>query len=231
MEITLADLAPRQRYLLLVNLVLPRPIALVTTNAPDGTPNAAPYAFFQLLGEDPPLVILSIDARDHDRAVRKDTALNIAAQGEFVVNLVSEAILPAAHVCSIEFPAGTDETEAAGFTLAPSALVKPPRIAESPANLECREWRTIPVGERGRTLVLGEVLHVHLRDDVVIEDAARKEGQAPAIDLDRLGLVGRLHAAGWYARLTDRFQLPRITLDEWRRDGLAAMTKTETPGR
>lgn len=229
MEIALADLAPRQRYLLLVNLVLPRPIALVTTCAPDGATNAAPYAFFQLLGEDPPLVIISIDARDQDRAIRKDTALNIAANGEFVVNLVNEAILPATHVCSIEFPAGVDETRAAGFTLSPSVQVKPPRIAESPANLECREWKTIPVGERGRTLVLGEVLHVHLRDEVVIADAARPANHAPALDLDRLGLVGRLHAAGWYARITDRFQLPRITLDEWRRDGLAAMPKTESP--
>lgn len=231
MDIRLADLPPRQRYLLLVNLVLPRPIALVTTCAPDGTPNAAPYAFFQLLGEDPPLVIISIDARDENRAVRKDTALNIDAAGEFVVNLVSEAILPATHVCSIEFPHGVDETAAAGFTLAPSAMVKPPRIAQSPASLECREWKTIPVGERGRTIVLGEVLHVHLRDDVVIEDAARPADRAPAVDLDRLGLVGRLHAAGWYTRITDRFQLPRITFDQWQRDGLGAMVKTESRGK
>ena len=118
------------------------------------------------------------------------------------------------NVCGVDFPADIDETLLAGLTLVPSTQLRAPRIAESPVQLECRQHTTLLIGPK-RRLVIGEVVHLHIRDDIVDEHLH--------IDLDRLGLVGRLHGNGWYCRIKDRFQAPRSTLENWLR-----MTKNKS---
>jgi flavin reductase (DIM6/NTAB) family NADH-FMN oxidoreductase RutF len=202
MEFSFATLPPEDRYKLLVGLVVPRPIALVTTRSRAGAVNAAPFSFFNVLSDDPPLVIVSVDGREDDPGVPKDTARNIRDTGEFVVNLVDEALVPAMTVCAIDFPAGVDETAAAGLELAPAAAVKAPRLAAAPVQLECREWRTTALPD-ARALILGEVVHLHVRDGIV--------GPRLRVDHDKLNLIGRMHTGGWYVRLRDRFEVNRLT--------------------
>ena len=203
------DTIPMQdRYKLLVSTVLPRPIAWVVTQDLQGGLNAAPFSFFNVFSEDPPLVVLGIGARSP--GVPKDTVRNIRETGEFVVNLVSHGNLEQMNVTAIDFPHGVSEIAEAGLTTLPSAKIKPPRIAESPVALECRRFMLIDLNA-GRTLVLGEVLAVHVRDDC-IADLGRLRVDAP-----RLDLVGRMHGAGWYARTTDLEEVPRIKVQDWKR--------------
>lgn len=206
MDFDFATLSAEDRYKLLIGLVVPRPIALVTTLSAAGRVNAAPFSFFNVLSDDPPLVIISVDARDEDEGTPKDTALNIRDTGEFVVNLVDEKLLPAMNVCAVALPAGEDETAYAGLEMLPSTKVRPPRIAAAPAQLECREWRTIALDGSARRLILGEVVQVHVRDDIV--DSRLR------IDQDKLGLIGRLGGGGSYMRLNDRIELKRLDISD-----------------
>jgi flavin reductase (DIM6/NTAB) family NADH-FMN oxidoreductase RutF len=203
-----AALRAADRYKLLVSTVGPRPIAWVVTQDPAGITNAAPFSFFNVVSGDPPLVVVGIGGRRPGDA--KDTGNNVRATGEFVVCMVSDANARAMNVTAIDFPHGVDELAEAGLTTLPSARVRPPRIAESPAAFECRRFMNVDLGI-DRTLVIGEVLAVHVRDDCVL-DAARCH-----VDNARVDLIGRLHGAGWYARTRDRFEMPRITLADWRK--------------
>src|SRR5580765_6090705 len=144
MELDLETQFADRAYPILASLVTPRPIAFVTTVDPEGRVNAAPFSFFNLLGADPP--ILGIAPGDRDDGTPKDTALNIRLMHEFVVNLVDEAIAEAMNQCAASLPYGENELIRAGLTTAPSTAVKPPRIAESPASLECTEWGTLQIG-------------------------------------------------------------------------------------
>lgn len=203
-----ADLAERDLYKLLVNTVLPRPIALVTTVNAEGRANAAPFSFFNVFSHAPPLVVLGIEGRDNTPSPLKDTMGNIRATGSFVVNLVDRALVEAMQVCAIDFPTEIDEIEAAGLATAASVSVAAPRLAASPVQLECRETVSLSLGTRHRNLVIGEIVHLHIRDGIVDERLH--------VDIDKLDLVGRLHGADWYVTLRDRFQAPRQTLDGWR---------------
>lgn len=200
------QLSERDIYKLLVNTVLPRPIALVTTCDAKGRFNAAPFSFFNVMGSEPPIVAIGIEANQNNLDGLKDTARNIAQSGEFVVNLVDEALVNAINVCAVDFSSDIDEISVAGLTMADSKQVRVPRIAESPVQLECRQHTTLLIGPN-RHLVIGEVVHIHIRDDIVDERFY--------VDPDRLGLVGRLHGNGWYSRITDRFQAPRPNLENW----------------
>lgn len=201
-------LPPQQRYKLLVSTVVPRPIAWVVTQDTAGQLNAAPFSFFNVLGEDPPTVIISIGGRKPGDA--KDTGNNIRETGEFVVNLVGYDNARQMVETAIDFDHGIDELAEAGLTTVASTRVKPPRIAESPVAMECEKLMTIELGVR-RVLVLGKVLAMHVRDDCVL-DANRNY-----IDTAKLDLIGRMHGAGWYGRLSDRFEIPRIPVDQWQR--------------
>ena len=121
-----AELAATDRYKLLGGLIVPRPIALVTSHSPDGRVNAAPFSFFNVFAEEPPLVVLGLGISPLGGA--KDTTLNIRDTGEFVVNLVDEPIAEAMNLCAIDFPPEISEVEVAGLDLAPSEKVAPPRI-------------------------------------------------------------------------------------------------------
>ena len=206
MHFDFATLSAKDRYKLLVSTVTPRPIAWVVTAAADGMLNAAPYSFFNVFSNDPPMVVIGIGGREPGDA--KDTGHNIRMTGQFVVNLVNEACAAAMVVTAIDFPPDVDELHEAGLRTIPSLHVVPPRIADSPVAMECERFATIELNA-DRYLVLGRVLAMHIRDDAVI-DAARCYVDTPA-----LGLVGRMHGTGWYARTTDLFEAPRINPADW----------------
>src|SRR5579862_8299980 len=185
-------------YSLLACLVMPRPIALVTSLSPDGKINAAPFSFFNLLGANPP--ILGFAPGDRDNGTPKDTALNIRATHEFVVNLVDESIAEAMNKAAASLPHGENELAHAGLTAAPSSLVKPPRIAEAPASLECAEWGTLQIGKN--RVVIGLIKRLHLRAELFDPEKKR-------IHTDKLFLIGRMAAPHWYCRTRDRFEMIR----------------------
>ncbi|MBP2293265.1 flavin reductase family protein [Azospirillum rugosum] len=200
-----AELAPRDGYKLLASCVIPRPIAWVVTEDLQGHLNAAPFSFFNIFSDDPPIVCLGVMGR---QGVPKDTARNIRDTGAFVVNLVSEETAERMNVTAIEFGPEVDELAEAGLTALPSTKVKPPRIAESPVALECERFTMLDLGN-GRALVVGKVLAMHIRDDAVI-DAGKCY-----VDPPKLKLVARTHGRGWYARLSDEFDMPRIDRSDW----------------
>ncbi|HWL81197.1 MAG TPA: flavin reductase family protein [Roseomonas sp.] len=198
-----ARLSPRDRYKLLIGTVVPRPIAWVTTVGPEGRPNAAPYSFFNCLSADPAIVALGIEFRPD--GAPKDTARNIRACGCFTVNIVSDALVEAMNVCAVPFPPEVDELEKAGLALLPGVAVASPRIAAAPAALECRLHSFLEIGT-SREIVLGEVVHAHLRADAV-DDRLHVD---PAV----LDAVGRMGGHG-YARTRDRFDLPTMSLAQF----------------
>lgn len=208
MDWAVNELAERDLYKLLVNTVLPRPIALVTSVDAQGRANAAPFSFFNVFSHAPPLVVLGVEGRDNAPSPLKDTMRNIRETGSFVVNLVDRAMVEAMQICAIDFPGEVDEIEAAGLATAPSAAIAAPRLAASPVQLECRETVSLSLGTRHRNLVVGEIVHLHIRDGLVDERLH--------VDVDKLDVVGRLHGADWYVGLRDRFQVPRQTLAGWR---------------
>jgi flavin reductase (DIM6/NTAB) family NADH-FMN oxidoreductase RutF len=192
-------------YKVLTATVTPRPIAWVTTLSDDGVVNAAPFSFFNVMGHEPPTVALGL----LPRAGRlKDTAANILASGEFVVNLVSEANAEAMNVTCIDAPPEVDELKLAGLTAEASRFVAPPRILESPVSFECRALTSLVTGPR-QTIVIGRVLCAHIAESFV-QDAGRCH-----VDTKALRLVARMHGSGVYARTTDLFQLDRPTWADW----------------
>jgi len=205
LSVNFADLDRRERYKLLCGLVVPRPIALVTSLSPDGVVNAAPFSFFNVFSEDPALIVLGLQHKPD--GTPKDTARNIQLSGEFVVNLVDEPIAEAMNFTAIDFPASESEPLVAGLGLAASALVAPPRLAAAPAAFECRRKVALAFGPQ-RELLIGEVLGVNVRAGIV--DPATFN-----VDFNALRPVGRLCGNG-YARQRDMFELKRITYAEWK---------------
>lgn len=202
-----AALSGTDRYKLLVSTIVPRPIAWVVTQDPEGRLNAAPYSFFNVFGQEPPLAIIGIGGRRPGDA--KDTGNNIRQTGQFVINLVSEDTAAAMNVTAIDFGPDVDELREAGLTTIPSVRVAPPRIAESPVSLECERYALMDLAN-DRTLVLGRILALHVKDEAVLDPAKCY------IDTPKLNLVGRMHGRGWYARTTDRFEMPRIAVEDWK---------------
>ena len=198
MELDLEKDFADRAYQLLVSLVTPRPIALVTTISADGKVNAAPFSFFNVMGANPP--ICAFAPGDRENGTPKDTALNIRATHEFVVNLVDEAIAEKMNQCAASLPFGENELVRAGLTAAPCSVVKPPRIAEAPASLECVEWGTLQIG--GNRMVIGLIKRIHLRDELF--DAEKKR-----INADKLFLIGRMASPHWYCKTRDRFEIKR----------------------
>jgi flavin reductase (DIM6/NTAB) family NADH-FMN oxidoreductase RutF len=197
-----------QTYKLLVGLVAPRPIALITSQDEDGLLNAAPFSAYNYLCIDPPILGVGVAGRSGEPSVPKDTARNIRRTGEFVVNVVSEDIAEKMNLCAIDFPSELSEVELAGFTTAPSQVVKPPRLAEAHAALECREYKTIEIGRS--SIILGRVVAVYVEDQYV-------DPTGPYIIAEELHAIGRMNGQGNYVRTRDAFMtIPRITYEEWK---------------
>jgi flavin reductase (DIM6/NTAB) family NADH-FMN oxidoreductase RutF len=199
-------LKPAERYKLLLATVMPRPIAWITTSDKNGSVNAAPFSFFNAMSGNPPVLAFGIGGRGPGDV--KDTGGNIRRTGQFVINLVSYELAEPMNVTAIDFPKGVDELKEAGLTTAPSLHVKPPRIAEAPVSFECERLVIVDVGI-DRAVVLGRVLAIYVRDDCVLDK------DRCYIDTPKLDLIGRMHGGGWYSRVTNRFELPRIPVDEW----------------
>src|SRR5947207_5041074 len=151
MDLDLRQLSARDRYKLLISTVVPRPIALATTVDAEGRVNAAPFSFFNAVSSVPPVVVLGISPGDANNELGdgyKDTERNIRDSGEFVVNLVDEALAERMNICAVDFPAGTGELNAAELTALPSVGVRAPRIAQSPVSFECRRVTGVSLGPR-----------------------------------------------------------------------------------
>ena len=196
MDLELALLPAQERYKLLIGLVIPRPIAWVSTWSENGVANCAPFSFFNVISEDPPLCILSFNRRS-DGAL-KHTLKNIRRTGEFVVNLSDESTANALHASSAELPETESEFTKTGLTPVPAKMVQHPRIAEAAASLECRLERRIEFGPE-RELVIAEILLIHARDGIIDPKTKR-------ISDDYLP-VGRLYASR-YCTTRQRFDLP-----------------------
>lgn len=192
MEIDFATLTEYQRYKLMASLIVPRPVALVTTLGPDGTINAAPFSMFNMVGEEPPIVMISLNRRSDDSL--KDTARNIERTGEFVVHLADEATARQMHDCAFEHPPEVSELEQVGFTTLPSTHVKPPRIAETPVAFECTLFEKMET--ESRKVFIGQVRCLHVREGLVDTGTWR-------VRLEDYFPVGRF-GADLYVRTRDR---------------------------
>jgi len=201
-----ADTSNQNVYKLLVATIGPRPIAWVTTKDVDGTVNAAPFSFFNAMSGNPPVLAFGIGGRAPGDV--KDTGGNIRRTGQYVINLCSFELAEQMNITAIDFPKNVDELKEAGLTTAPSKHIDVPRIAEAPVSFECERLVIVDVGV-DRAVVLGTVVACHVRDDCVLDK------DRCYIDTPKLDLIGRMHGAGWYSRVTDRFELPRIPVDEW----------------
>lgn len=212
MHFDLAAIPQSDAYKLLVSTVVPRPIALATTVDREGRVNAAPFSFFNAVSSIPPVVVLGISPGAGDPNSNgdgyKDTERNIRDTGEFVVNLVDEALAERMNICAVDFPSTIGELGEAGLTALPSVGVRPPRIAESPVSFECERITGLSLGARS-TLEVGRVIHIHIRDDLV-------DPERYYVATDKMRLVGRMHGRGWYARTSDLFLMDRMTLAEWK---------------
>lgn len=202
MVFDLTEIPARSVYKLLLGVVVPRPIALVTTVDDGGRVNCAPFSFFNLVSSDPPIVALGIGPGEGDANALKDTWRNLDPAGDFVCNLVDEPMAEKMNVCAFPFPAGTSELERSGLTPRSGVKTRAPVVAESPASLECEVTTTIRLG-RASKLVLGRVTHLHVRDDLV-------EPTRHHIHGEKLRLIARMHGSGWYARTSDLFQMARL---------------------
>jgi len=185
---------------LLVGVILPRPIAFVSTLSLDGVANLAPFSFFTAVCPKPPVICFCNSIRTRDGS-KKDTLRNVESTGEFVVNVVSEDFAAQMVACSGDYPPDVSEFDISGLTPIPSDLVKPPRVKESRVQMECRLLQVVTVSTEpgGGSLVMGEVLRFHVDDSVVDHGT---------VDPDKLRPIGRMGGIT-YVRTTDRFAMAR----------------------
>ena len=188
---------PRAFYKLLTSVVVPRPIAWVSTVSGDGVRNLAPHSFFTVAGVDPPIVQFT-------SVGRKDSLNNVEATREFVVNLAPEWLFEQVNATGTNFPADHDEWAAVGLEAEPSAKVAPPRVAGSPVALECVLHATVSMSES--TVVFGRVVHAAVEDAVIADDGL------PAID--RLKPLSRLGRDEW-GTMGEILEITRIRHDDW----------------
>ncbi|KAI0028384.1 hypothetical protein K488DRAFT_89787 [Vararia minispora EC-137] len=199
---------PVDMYRLLSSAITPRPIAFVSTVAPDGVRNLAPLSFFQMVAFKPPLVMISCTI---PRNRPKDTRENILSTKEFVLNLISEPFIEAANSCSVEAPAYVDEWIVSGLKGMPSVQVKPERVQDSAVSLECTYYShqdIIPDGEENpsTTIIIGRVQLAHVRNSVLQPDGLQA-------DPTKLRILSRL-GGDTYARVSEGFDIPRPSWKE-----------------
>lgn len=194
-EVDFAQITAYQRYKLMASLIVPRPIALVTSLSAAGVVNAAPFSMFNMLGEDPPVVMLSINRLQDGQL--KDTAANILSLREFVVHMTDEPLAAQMHACGQAFPASVSELDAVGLHATPSHTVRPPRIAEAPVAFECVLHETLETPSR--YVFIGRVLWMSAREGLIDTEKWR-------VHLQNYHPVGRF-GASFYTRCRDRFAL------------------------
>jgi flavin reductase (DIM6/NTAB) family NADH-FMN oxidoreductase RutF len=206
MNIDLANAEKRQIYSLLCGLIAPRPVAWITSMNAAGHLDAAPFSAFNYVGMDPPIVAVGIANEPGPGAIAKQTAQNIRNTGEFVVNVVNEAVAETMNFTAIDFPPEIKHLEIGALKTEPSLIVKVPRIAASPASLECRELMTMEIG-RNR-IILGQVVAVHVKDEFI-------DQTGHYIRAEELHAIGRMNGLGAYVKTRDAFfSIPRVTYAE-----------------
>ncbi|MBN1917751.1 MAG: flavin reductase family protein [Verrucomicrobia bacterium] len=191
------DLSPKRAYEILETVVVPRPIAFITTVSPEGIVRATPHSFFTVVNEDPPMVAFSAGTRELGKIC---TVLNIETSNEFVVNVVTEELLNDVVAASGHHTSEVSELEMTRLKTVKSSAVHPPRIAASPVSLECRLWRQIPLSKLtqkgGNVLTIGKVVVIH------VDDALLTRGKP---DVTKFSPIGRL-AGDWFVPITERLK-------------------------
>ena len=188
------SVSPGAFYQFMIGVIVPRPIAFVSTMSPEGSLNVAPFSYFNAISSQPPLLGISINRR---AGTPKDTLRNIEATGEFVVNTVDEALGPRMVQTSGDWPEEVDEFQITGLTPVRSDLIKPPRVGEAPVSLECRLYKTIELG--ATFFVVGEILRAHVKDEVLTNGR---------VDIEKLHPLGRLGGDG-YSVVREVIHMPR----------------------
>ncbi len=209
MDVTPSQLAHREFYGILLNAVGPRPIAWVSSLSASGQPNLAPFSFFNAVCADPPLLAFApgmrspkkSEATGESAGVPKDTLRNIRETREFVVNVVTYELAEAMNLTSGDYDASINEFEVAKLASAPSKIVRPRRVAESPVSFECKLHQILDFnpGPEGGSLVIGEIVSIH------INERHLKEGRLDRNSLDLIGRMGGMQ----YTRTTERFEMVR----------------------
>jgi flavin reductase (DIM6/NTAB) family NADH-FMN oxidoreductase RutF len=193
-----SSITPSVMYRFMIGVVVPRPIAFVSTVGPSGQFNVAPFSYFNAITNRPPLLGISINLRSGEP---KDTLHNIRVTGDFVINTVTEAMGERMVRTSGDWPAAVDEFQLAGLTPVPSDLVRSPRVGESPVNLECRLFQEVPLGDA--TFVVGEIVRAHIADSVLTDGR---------VDVEKLKPLGRLGGDG-YSLVREVLHMPRPVVD------------------
>lgn len=193
---SVADLSGADPYKLATGLVVPRPIGWIGSIAADGTPNLAPYSFFNCMSGAPPIFVFS-----PGRSARRDTLANVRAVGEFTINIVTDDVVEAMNQTAASHPAGVDEFVEAGLTAEPSRSIRPPMVGECKANIECVVVDIVDIGhpDHGNAMVIGEAVEFHVDDDLL--DGTR-------VDQAALHAIGR-HVGNTYSHATDLFDITR----------------------
>ena len=201
-------LKPQDCYKLLSAIIVPRPIAFVSTVSETGVVNAAPYSFFNMFAESPPTIVLGLHWRPD--TTLKDTTANIRRSGEFVVNMVDEDLAQAMSDSAIDFPPGVSETDALGIEMAPSVVIKAPRIKAAPFALECRKTVGLAFSEE-RELLVGHIVAIHARDGLL-------DPERFYVNMQKYRPVGRLHG-NLYSYQREIFELKRPSYEDWMMGG------------
>lgn len=197
MQIDPGELSPIEAYKLLISMIVPRPIAFISTRGRDDSTNLAPFSFFNGVSSHPPVVSVAIGQKAG--GVPKDTLRNIRDTGEFVVNMVTESIGASMHQASADYPHGISEFAQVGLTPVPSVKVRAPRVAESPVSLECTLLQEVPIPDSTTSLILGRVLWYHVADEIISD---------LTVDIELYPVIGRLGGRA-YCTLGSTFTMPR----------------------
>jgi flavin reductase (DIM6/NTAB) family NADH-FMN oxidoreductase RutF len=194
MEVDFHSLPPARRYATMIRAITPRPIAWVSTISPNGLTNLAPFSFFAGVGSDPPAIVFSIVNKPDGSP--KDTLRNIRDNGEFVINLVPFEMRHSMFASSAEIPYETSEFTVAHLSEVPSHTVRPPRVLESPLQMECHLHQIVQVGTSHSIFGIIDWLHI---DDRILDEEQK-------INPDLLDVIGRMGGQE-YTRTTQRFEL------------------------
>jgi flavin reductase (DIM6/NTAB) family NADH-FMN oxidoreductase RutF len=202
MNIDPAELTPGAMYRFMISAIVPRPIAFVSTIGATGITNVAPFSYYVPLASKPPLIGISIN---HRAGEPKDTLRNLRETGDFVVNVVDEALLLRMVRTSGEWASQVSEFALTGLTAAPAERVRAPRVAESHVHLECRLYQEVPLGDT--TFVIGEIVLAHAADEMMADGL---------VDARKLHPVGRLGGLG-YTIVRDVVEQARPSREETQR--------------
>lgn len=190
-----AEMHTLRLYKLVSGTIVPRPIGFVSTQGASGVPNVAPFSFFNAVSHRPPIVFFSSALRD---GKDKDTIVNVRESGEFVLNIVTEAIAQQMSISAENHPPATSEFEVSGLTPMAGTMVKAPLVAESPVNMECKLLQLLSLPDSDYTVALGRVVLFHVAPEIFAE-----EGR---INSAKLGAIGRM-AGNTYAHTRELFTM------------------------